>query len=178
MIIESTPISGLRIIHLNKFLDQRGSFVKIFNEETFNQEGLETNFKESYYSVSAKNVVRGMHFQAPPFDHTKLVYLTSGRILDVVLDLRSHSKTFGQYFTVEITTANPIAIYIPIGCAHGFLSLEHNSIVTYMQSSCYNSNADFGVHYDSFGFKWPVSDAITSDRDAEFPTLKQFKTPF
>ncbi|MDD3744180.1 MAG: dTDP-4-dehydrorhamnose 3,5-epimerase family protein [Lentimicrobiaceae bacterium] len=171
MRIEETFISGLKLIHLKEFKDQRGSFIKVFNEEFFKENGLETNFKESYYSISAKNVIRGMHFQVPPAEHTKLVYLNSGSILDVVLDLRKDSQTFGQYFSVELTVSNPVLIYIPIGCAHGFLSLEDNSMVTYLQTTCYHPTFDCGIRYDSFGYNWPVDNPIISQRDGGFKPI-------
>lgn len=178
MRIEETFISGLKLIHLNEFKDHRGSFIKVFNEELFKGKGLETNFKESYFTTSAKNVIRGMHFQIPPADHTKLVYLNSGNILDVVIDLRNRSETYGRFFSIELTVSNPVLIYIPVGCAHGFLSLDDNSMVTYMQSSCYSASHDFGIHYGSFGFNWPASDVVVSGRDTCFPPLNQFKSPF
>lgn len=178
MIVEDTFISGLKLLYLNEFNDIRGSFIKVFNKELFKEHRLETNFKESYFSVSAKNVIRGMHFQIPPAQHTKLVYLNSGKILDVVLDLRQSSPTFGQHFSVEITKDNPFMVYIPAGCAHGFLSLEDNSMVTYMQTSCYNSECDKGIDYNSFGMNWKIESPVISFRDSNFPTFKTFKSPF
>lgn len=178
MRIEDTFISGLKFIHLKDFKDQRGSFIKVFNEEFFKENGLETNFKESYYSISAKNVIRGMHFQVPPAEHTKLVYLNSGGILDVVLDLRKASETYGKFFSIELTVSNPVLIYIPIGCAHGFLSLEDNSMVTYLQTTCYHPSSDSGIRYDSFGFKWPSNAVIVSQRDKAFNALNNFSSPF
>lgn len=178
MRIEQTFISGLKLIHLKEFKDQRGSFIKVFNEEFFKENGLETNFEESYYSISAKNVIRGMHFQVPPAEHTKLVYLNSGSILDVVLDLRKSSQTFGQYFSAELTVSDPVLIYIPIGCAHGFLSLEANSMVTYLQTTCYHPISDSGIRYDSFGYHWPSDNPIVSQRDAIFKSLDNYLSPF
>ena len=178
MRIEDTFISGLKLIHLNEFKDQRGSFIKVFNEDFFKDNGLVTDFKESYFSISAKNVIRGMHFQVPPAEHTKLVYINSGKILDVVLDLRKASETFGQSFSVELNISNPIMVYIPVGCAHGFLSLEDNTMVTYLQSSCYDNNYDAGIKYDSFRFEWPIKNATVSFRDSNFISFTDYLSPF
>lgn len=172
MEIENTFIEGLKLIHLKEFEDLRGSFIKVFNEDFFAENGLETNFKESYYSISAKNVIRGMHFQIPPFEYTKLVYLNQGKITDVVLDIRKSSPTYGRHFSIELNIKNPILIYIPIGCAHGYLSLEDDTMVTYLQTSCYNNACDKGIKYNSFGMKWNIKKPIISDRDLSFPDFK------
>jgi len=174
MLIENTFIQGLKLIHLKEFKDNRGSFIKVFNEDFFAENGLETNFKESYYSISAKNVIRGMHFQIPPFEHTKLVYLNKGNILDAVLDIRKSSPTFGQHFSMELNTENLVLVYIPVGCAHGFLSLEDNTIVTYLQTSCYNKACDKGIKYNSFGMKWKTENLTMSERDLDFPDFKDY----
>ena len=142
MKIEDTFIEGLKLIHVNQFYDLRGSFLKVFNYDFFKENNLETNFKESYFSVSQKNVIRGMHFQIPPAEHTKLVFVNQGAILDVILDIRINSKTFGKHFSYKISKENSTLVYIPTGCAHGFLSLEDNSIVSYFQTSVYNRACD------------------------------------
>ena len=169
MEIEETFIPGLKLIHLKEYQDIRGSFIKVFNEEFFAENGLETNFKESYYSIFAKNVLRGMHFQIPPFEHTKLVYLNQGKILDVVLDIRKSSPTYGQHYSIDLKPENPILVYIPVGCAHGFLSLEDQTLVTYMQATCYNNKCDKGIKYNSFGMDWGINVPIISERDLSFP---------
>jgi len=169
MEIENTFISGLKIIHLKEFKDVRGSFIKIFNDDFFRVNSLETNFKESYYSISSKNIIRGMHYQIPPAEHIKIVYINNGSILDVILDIRHNSPTFGQYYELEINMDNPILVYIPVGCAHGFLSMEDHTIVTYLQSSCYNPLYDKGIKYNSFGMNWGVNSPILSARDLDFP---------
>jgi len=171
MIIEHTQIEGLKIIHLNKFTDNRGSFLKVFNQTFFEENGLATDFKESYFSVSGKNVIRGMHFQTKPFEHTKLVYLNHGKILDIVLDIRKKSNTFGKYLSIEIISEKPILVYIPIGCAHGFLSLEDNTMVTYLQTTVYNKDCDKGIKFNSFGMDWGIENPILSARDLDFPDL-------
>jgi len=178
MQIEDTFIKGLKIIRLNKFTDQRGSFLKVFNKDFFKENNLVTDFQESYFSVSQKNVIRGMHFQVPPFEHTKLVYLNQGAVTDVVLDIRKNSETFGKYFSIKLTEEEPVAIYIPIGCAHGFISHSDNSMVTYLQTSVYNAASDQGIRYDSFGMDWGISNPIISDRDLGFKTIEEYDSTF
>ncbi len=160
--------------------DNRGSFTKTFNEDLFKENGLCINFKESYFSVSDKDVIRGMHFQVPPFDGHKLVYVTRGSVIDVVLDLRKDSKTFGKSISVDLSEYNHRSIYIPKGLAHGFKSLEDNTTLVYNVSEVYNRDCDYGVHYNSFGFDWGVKAPIISERDCTFETFEEFssKTPF
>ncbi|MCX5785058.1 MAG: dTDP-4-dehydrorhamnose 3,5-epimerase family protein [Elusimicrobia bacterium] len=172
------PIEGVYILDPKIHTDQRGSLMKVFNYDDFSAHGLETGFKESFFSVSAKNVVRGMHFQTPPFAYTKLVYVTHGAILDVLLDLRRSSPTYGKYFSLELTWRNSKIIYLPRGLAHGFLSLEDHSCVVYMQTSTHAPDHDAGVRWDSFGFDWGIKDPVLSPRDAAFPAFDGFASPF
>ena len=178
MRIEDTVIEGLKIIHLNKLDDNRGSFTKTYNYDFFIENGLRTDFKESYFSISNKDVIRGMHFQTPPSSHVKGVYVNQGGIIDVVLDIRKESKTFGQHFCIEVSALHPKLIYIPIGCAHGFHSLQDNTIVSYMQTSVYDKDCDQGIKWDSFGMNWQVTRPVISNRDQAFDVFKKFKTPF
>ncbi|WP_259070302.1 dTDP-4-dehydrorhamnose 3,5-epimerase family protein [Mucilaginibacter sp. X4EP1] len=178
MEIEKTFIEGLLVIHLNKLSDDRGAFIKTFNNDFSVQHNLVTDFKESYFSVSGVNVVRGMHFQTPSAQHTKLVYINKGNITDVVLDIRKNSATYGRYFTITLSDTQPKLVYIPEGLAHGFLSLQENSIVTYLQTSVYSKDHDHGIKWDSFGFDWGVTNPIISIRDQSFTTLGDFKSPF
>lgn len=178
MIVEDTSIEGLKIINCKIVEDNRGSFLKTFNDELFKSHDINFNIKETYYSVSLKNVIRGMHFQIPPHDHIKLVYVPAGIILDVVLDLRNGSPTYGETFSCELSAKNGKAILIPSGLAHGFKSLEDNAITTYLQTSCYAPNHDCGIRYDSFNFDWNCETPIISQRDMSFATLNDFNPPF
>jgi len=178
MKIEETKINGLFLIKPKIFSDNRGKFIKVYHDKTFNEFGLDARFVESYYSVSNKNVIRGMHFQIPPEDHNKLVYVTAGKIIDVVLDIRKKSKTFGEFETFELSSDNGYCVYIPAGCAHGFISLRDNTIVTYMQTSMFDSKCDKGIKYNSFGFDWNCDNPILSDRDRKFPMLCDYDSPF
>jgi len=174
MKITTTDIEGVFILESFKAKDNRGVFVKTFSEIEFLENNLSFEIKESYYSISQKNVIRGMHFQLPPHDHDKLVYVSKGEIIDVVVDLREKSKTFKKVISVNLSSANGLCIYIPKGCAHGFKSLEDETITVYNVSTCYNPKFDDGVRYDSFGFNWRTKDPIMSKRDEEFSLLDDF----
>lgn len=177
----ATNLNGLYVLQTNILQDNRGKFIKHFSEEYFRQNDLDTDFKESYYSISKKGVLRGMHFQLPPCEHTKVVYVSSGKILDVVIDIRSHSFTFGKFFKIILDSKENNFLYIPKGFAHGFLSLEDDTKVHYLQTSVYSKECDSGILYDSFGLDWQeecskygIRDLIISQRDLSFETLKDF----
>uniref|UniRef100_UPI0035632619 dTDP-4-dehydrorhamnose 3,5-epimerase family protein n=1 Tax=Ilyobacter sp. TaxID=3100343 RepID=UPI0035632619 len=111
-----TELKGVFIIETFHAEDERGSFTKTYNKKFFKENKLCSKFKESYYSVSKKDVIRGMHFQLPPHDHEKLVYVIKGKIIDVILDLRKKSETYGKYISIELSEENRHSIYIPKGC--------------------------------------------------------------
>jgi dTDP-4-dehydrorhamnose 3,5-epimerase len=157
--------------------DKRGTFVKTFHANSFHKNGLAVDFKESYYSISHKNVIRGMHFQLPPHEHDKLVYVTQGRILDVIVDLRATSPSYRQHIAVPLDE-HTTAIYIPRGCAHGFLTLSEVATVVYNVTSVYEPTADAGIRWDSIGFAWPTQNPIVSDRDVAFNSLADYQTIF
>ena len=168
MKIEKTILEGVFIIKNFNASDDRGLFVKTFNKNMFQEMKIDFDIKESYFSVSKKNVIRGMHFQLPPFDHEKLVFVPKGSIIDVVVDLRSNSTTYKKYIFVELSDKNKKSIFIPKGLAHGFKSLEDETITVYNVATEYNPEADAGIHYDSFSFDWKVEEPIISKRDTEF----------
>jgi dTDP-4-dehydrorhamnose 3,5-epimerase/CDP-3, 6-dideoxy-D-glycero-D-glycero-4-hexulose-5-epimerase len=175
---KATPINDLFILSNSIFHDMRGSFRKIFSCDAFKGLFPEEDIAELYYSVNKKDVIRGMHFQIPPVDHIKLIYVISGNILDVCLDLRSKSRSFGKFFSLVLSGDDASYLYIPKGIAHGFASLEDNTVVHYAQTSCYSPKHDFGIKYDSFGFNWPIKNPIVSDRDQTFPNLVDWNTVF
>ena len=174
MKIERTEIEGVYIITNFNAKDERGLFVKTFNKNTFNKNNLDFEIRESYYSVSNKDVIRGMHFQLKPNEHEKLVYVPKGSILDVVLDLRKKSKTYKQHISMNLSSSNKKSIFIPKGLAHGFKSLEDNTITNYCVSTEYNSSADTGIRFNSFGFNWQNENPIISERDNSFDTLNDY----
>jgi len=161
-----------------EFADERGKFVKLLNLDFFRNNNLDYYFKESFFSISYKNVIRGMHFQIPPSAQTKLVSVLNGSILDVVLDLRKHEKTFGKYYCVELSDKNNKSLYIPKGFAHGFKTLSETATVLYFVNETYSPNDDKGILWDSFGFDWQLDTPILSARDLSFPKFKEFISPF
>tara|TARA_B100000989_G_C19309618_1_gene371973 strand:- start:30 stop:572 length:543 start_codon:yes stop_codon:yes gene_type:complete len=175
-----TDFDQLLVIENFNSEDQRGKFEKTFHNQLFKKADLDFKVMESYYSVSKRNVIRGMHFQLPPNDHDKLIYVVSGKILDVVIDLRRSSKTFGKYYNTILTEDNNKSLFIPKGFAHGFIALENNTRTIYNVSSVYNEKSDTGVRYDSFDFQWPGENHIVSPRDRNLITLEEFSkvSPF
>ena len=173
-----TKISGLKVLEPRVFEDARGKFIKTYNDAFFKEHGLDIEIKESYYSISHKDVLRGMHFQTPPNDHLKLVYVPYGKIIDVVLDIRNDSPTYGESFEIELSSENSKVLIIPKGLAHGFKSLEDNTNVTYMQTSGYAPECDAGIRFDSFGYDWELTNAKMSERDLGFEGFNSFESPF
>lgn len=157
--------------------DSRGQFVKTFHADYFRSNNLETDWSEQYYSVSRKGVLRGMHFQRPPHAHSKLVYCTSGTILDVVVDLRIGSATYGDHVSLEISSDTGNILYLSEGLAHGFYAITDATVV-YNVSSVYSPESDTGVLWSSIGMNWPDDSPDLSERDMDFPTLAEFKSPF
>ena len=177
MRILDTDFEGLFLIENFLVEDSRGSFTKVFNHDLFERTGVNFSPKEIYYSVSHKDVIRGMHFQTPPTDHEKLVYVASCSIIDVVLDIRKGSKTYGKYFSIKLDE-HKNSIFIPSGFAHGFKSLVDGTIVVYNQTSCYSKEHDSGILWNSFGFDWGLEEPIVSERDKSFIDFRNFVSVF
>lgn len=169
-----TELDGVFIIKNKIFKDIRGKFIKTYHNIEFKENNFCTAFKESYFSVSKKDVIRGMHFQLPPSDHEKLVYVAKGKVLDVILDLRKNSKTYGKAISIELSDENAYSVYIPKGFAHGFKTLEDESIMVYNVATVYSQECDYGIKWDSFGFDWKVEKPIISERDKNFETFEEF----
>ncbi|CNC80240.1 dTDP-4-dehydrorhamnose 3,5-epimerase [Yersinia pseudotuberculosis] len=178
MIFKKLDIEGCYLIEFNKFIDSRGTFVKTFHSDFFSENGIVLDMREEFYSISAKNVIRGMHFQMPPAEHDKLVYCVNGAVLDVILDIRKDSKTYGEYFSIELSYENSLALWVPKGLAHGFLSLADNSIMFYKTSSVHNVECDSGIKWNSFGFKWPIDNPIISEKDNSLCYFDEFDSSF
>ena len=178
MKIRKTNIEGLFVIDLFHAEDNRGGFVKTFHKESFEKMGLNTDFQESFYSINNKGVIRGMHFQTPPHDHDKLVYCTNGRLIDVILDIRKDSPTYGKFASIELSGDNYRALYIPKGMAHGFESMEDHTMMTYLTSTMHQPSHDQGIRYNSFGKKWDSESPIINERDLNWPSLDEFDSPF
>lgn len=173
-----TPLEGCFEIQPIVRGDRRGSFVKTFHFNAFVELGLETDFKEEFYSTSIKNVLRGMHFQTPPADHVKLVYCIEGAVKDVVVDLRKNSSTFGKHCAFELTSEKANMLYIPKGFAHGFLTLSERAIMLYNLTTVYSPENDKGILWNSCEIDWQCDAPILSDRDKLHPPLSEFNSPF
>ena len=174
MKLEKTDFQGLILIHSFNPKDDRGQFVKFFTDDYYRENKLKFNIEEVYYSVSNKKVVRGMHFQLPPKDHDKIVFVSQGEILDVCLDLRKRSNTFGKVFNIKLNAENNKGMFIPKGFAHGFETLSDIAVVHYLQSTSYSKEHDFGILWNSIPHRWSVKKPIISDRDKGFITLKEY----
>ena len=173
-----TELAGCFRLHPPLQKDERGTFLKTFHSERFSELGLPIEWCEEYYSSSVKGVIRGMHFRTPPHDHHEIVYCMSGRVLDVVLDLRRQSTTFGAHISIELNGAAGDGIVITTGMAHGFMALTEDVVMAYKVTSVYSPHHDKGVRWDSFGCNWGNSVPILSARDKSHPRLSDFNSPF
>jgi dTDP-4-dehydrorhamnose 3,5-epimerase len=171
------PLSGAYRVRLNRLPDNRGNLVKTYMRSVFAAAGMCFEFCEEYYSVSKKDVIRGMHFQIPPYDHDKLVYCPVGAVEDVLLDLRS-GPGYGKFCSILLSDDRPELIIVPKGVAHGFRSLKDLSVIVSKASTEYAPQHDMGVRWDSFGFDWRCESPILSDRDRLHQGFSDFKSPF
>jgi dTDP-4-dehydrorhamnose 3,5-epimerase len=179
LLLEPTPLSGCLVARLPRTSDLRGSFTKLFHASAFAASGLADRFSEVFYSSSCRHVLRGLHFQTPPYDHAKLVACVLGRVWDVAMDLRRTSPTYGRHFSIELTGENASALYVPSGFAHGFLALEEPATMVYFASTEYAPDHDEGIRWDSADIPWPLTaPPIVSPRDAAFPMLREYDSPF
>lgn len=176
--LHPTILEGCAEVRLRPHRDARGLFLKTYHEATFRDLGLGTDWREEFISTSSKGVIRGMHFQVPPHQHAKFVVCLAGRVLDVALDLRAESPTYGCCAAVELSADMANGLYIPEGFAHGFQALEDGASLLYKVSSMHSPAHDQGLRWDSFGFQWPMAPPIVSPRDAAFGGLSEFQTPF
>lgn len=179
-IARPTALDGLICLETKGFADHRGTFVKTFQAAAFAELGMAFTPREEFYSTSHRHVVRGMHFQAPPAAHDKLVYCASGSVLDVVLDIRRSSPTYGRVCALELSATNRLSLFIPQGFAHGFLALTDGALMVYKTSTVHDPAADQGIRWNSLGFAWPLGETapLLSKRDQEFPALADFNSPF
>lgn len=178
MEINKTKIPGCYQINPFVFRDERGSFVKTFHAEIFKEYQLDTNFAEEYYSVSHHNVLRGLHFQLPPREHTKMVYCVQGKVIDAVVDLRVGSPTYGKFETFELSAEKANIIYIPPGLAHGFYVTSETAIIVYKVSTVYAPEQDTGILWNSVDIPWQTEEPILSHRDSNFVAFADFDSPF
>ena len=170
MKIIKTKFKGLLIIKRPTYVDNRG-----FLRELFEQKKFKKKFVFDYFSLSKKNVIRGLHFQYKD-PQTKIISVISGKIFDVVLDCRKNSKTFGRYFTIKISSKDNVSLYIPEGFAHGFCSLADNTILHYKNSDYRNKNHDVGILWNDkdLDIKWPIKKPLISSKDKKNLSFNEF----
>ncbi len=178
MNIKTTPFKEVFILKPNVHLDQRGSFMESFNvREVEKYLGKKTVFCQDNLTYSKKGVLRGLHYQLPPFSQTKLVHVIKGNVLDVVVDIRKGSSTFGQYFSCELSAENQLQLFIPSGFAHGCITLTDTSIFMYKVDQFYNVNSEGSItpNDPALGIDWqiPQSEWIQSEKDKNHPTLAE-----
>lgn len=182
MEIEQTGFEGLVIVKPNVFGDERGYFFETYNQERYRQAGLDYNFVQDNISSSSFGVVRGLHFQRPPYTQAKLVQVVVGRVLDVVVDLRHDSRTFGRWFSAELTADNHHQLMIPRGFAHGFSVLSERAVFTYKCDNLYNVASEGGVRFDDpqLAIDWRIDlrQAVTSAKDLKHPFFKDLPEIF
>jgi dTDP-4-dehydrorhamnose 3,5-epimerase len=176
MDIEETSVPGVKIITPKKHGDERGFFSEVYKQSDWRKAGLECNFVQDNHSFSVPmGTLRGLHFQTPPFAQVKLVRVVSGRIFDVAVDIRKTSPTFGQHVGVELSAENWRQLLVPIGFAHGFVTLEPNTEVLYKVSAPYAPNHDRGLAFDdpNLGIEWPIAaeELTMSEKDRHWPRL-------
>ena len=182
MKIIPTKIEGVVIIEPRVFQDDRGYFFESYSEKDFNREVREIHFVQDNESKSSYGVMRGLHFQRPPFTQSKLVRCVKGAVLDVAVDIRKGSPTYGQHVAVELTEDNHRQFFIPRGFAHGFAVLSPEAVFQYKCDNFYHPEADGGISIldSSLGIDWriPTDHAILSEKDTRHPLLKDFDSPF
>jgi len=178
MEIKKMKIPGCVQIFSFHAFDQRGSFLKQFVQSEFKRAHLETDFREDFLSISKKGVIRGLHFQAPPFLATKLVFCILGKAFDVIVDLRKGSPSYLQWEAVALDHQLGNAIYISPGCAHGFAALSDQTILGYKTTSEHRKDFDLGIRWNSLSIPWPLKMPILSERDRSLPLLSAFQSPF
>lgn len=180
MKISNTPIDGLLIIEPQVFKDSRGYFYESYNINKFKQAGIHENFIQDNQSLSQKGAIRGLHFQASPYEQGKLVRVVQGAVLDVVVDIRKNSATYGQHFDIELNQDNMLMFYIPAGFAHGFETLEDDTIFQYKCTNVYDKASEGGILWNdpSLNINWQTSNPIISAKDQELPRFDSFISPF
>ena len=181
MIFSKIDIEGLVVIDTKKYADERGYFFESYQHQKFSEFiGKEIKFVQENESMSSLHVIRGLHFQKPPFAQGKLVRVSFGKVIDVVVDIRANSSTYGQTFSIELSQENGKQLWIPEGFAHGFISLEENSLLNYKCTNYYNQASEDAIAWNSvnLGINWGIENPIVSDKDQIAKDFSTFVSPF
>jgi dTDP-4-dehydrorhamnose 3,5-epimerase len=177
---EQPDIPGLLIIQPDVFYDARGYFFESYNKDKFIQIGINAEFVQDNQSLSAKGILRGLHFQNPPFAQGKLLSVIKGSVLDVAVDIRKNSPSYGKYFSLILSGENKTMFWIPSGFAHGFLSLEDNTIFSYKCTLTYNKKSEGSIRWNDpdLNIDWKIKDPLASEKDQNAPFFKDLNTKF
>jgi dTDP-4-dehydrorhamnose 3,5-epimerase len=180
MTVEHFDIEGLVLIKPAVFSDERGVFYETYSRAKYSAHGIPENFLQDNESISKKNVLRGLHFQSPPHDQGKLVRVIKGAALDVAVDIRKQSPTYGKYIMVELSEENKYQFWIPSGFAHGFLSLADETIFSYKCTNLYNKESESGLLWNDkdINIQWNIENPIVSEKDIQLSSFNSFNTPF
>jgi dTDP-4-dehydrorhamnose 3,5-epimerase len=180
MDVKRVEIEGLLVITPRVFSDERGYFFESYQKKVLNEHGIDTDFLQDNESCSAEGVLRGLHFQAPPYDQGKLVRVVKGKVLDVAVDLRRNSATYGQHFSIELSGENKLLFWIPPGFAHGFISKEKDTIFTYKCTQLYHKDSERCLLWDdpTLNIQWGHTHPIVSEKDREGSLFENFVSPF
>jgi dTDP-4-dehydrorhamnose 3,5-epimerase len=180
MKVITTEINGLLIIQPKVFEDNRGYFYESYNESLFRQNGIDQHFVQDNQSLSHTGVLRGLHFQRPPYDQGKLVRIVKGAVLDVAVDIRKNSPTYGKHFSIELTEENKTMFWVPSGFAHGFLTLRDNTIFSYKCTNFFNKESEDCILWNdtSLGINWGIELPQLSEKDKTGKLFNEFETCF
>lgn len=180
MKVISEPLKGLKVIQPNVYEDARGYFYESFNQNAFKDLGIKENFVQDNQSLSNRGVLRGLHYQKPPMAQGKLVRVVKGSVLDVVVDLRKDSSTYGQHYCLELTEQNKLLLYVPEGFAHGFVVLQDQTIFSYKCTNFYSPEHEEGIMWNDadLNINWKIESPLLSAKDEKNLKFKDFVTPF
>ncbi|MDR2979528.1 MAG: dTDP-4-dehydrorhamnose 3,5-epimerase [Bacteroidales bacterium] len=180
MEVIKTGIEGLIVIKPSVFADKRGYFYESYNAKRYRELGIDTPFVQDNQSCSKKRVIRGLHFQKPPFAQDKLVRVIQGSVLDAAVDLRKDSTTYGLHFSVVLTGENHLQFFIPKGFAHGFAALEDDTIFAYKCSNLYHKDSEVTIRFDDpdLAIDWQIDNPIVNEKDLQSENFRTFKTMF
>lgn len=177
MNVEKTYIEGLLILTPKIFTDDRGFFLETYNENNYKSLGITEDFVQDNMSCSKKGVIRGLHFQRDPHGQGKLVFVPKGRVLDITVDIRPSSPTFGKYFAIELSSENKKQLFVPTGFLHGFVALDDDTLFSYKCTNNYNKESEAGVIWndEDLAVNWGDGEKIISDKDGVLSTWKELK---
>lgn len=174
---KTTPLKGIVLVQPKRFTDDRGSFEECYRRRDFDVHGIKVDFVQDNTSYSVKHTIRGLHFQKAPHGQAKLIKVLAGRVLDVAVDIREDSATFGKHIAVELSSDAGNMIFIPEGFAHGFSVLSDTAIVYYKTSSYYHPDSEGGIFYQDpkLGIDWKTDEPLISPKDEQLPLLTEIK---